>query len=64
VGELYKPPDLVTDIKRRRLQFLEHVIGMDQTRVSKNIFESKPEGRRKLGRTILRWLELIMDDLR
>jgi hypothetical protein len=29
---------------------------MDQKRMAKNISESKPEGRRKLGRRRLRWL--------
>jgi hypothetical protein len=30
---------------------------MDQTRVIKKIFDSKPEGRRKVGRPRLRWLD-------
>jgi hypothetical protein len=43
VRELYKTPELVADIKRRRLELLERVIIMDQTRVAKKTFESKPE---------------------
>jgi hypothetical protein len=45
--ELYKAPDLVVDIKRKRLEWLGHVTRMDQRRVVKKIFDSKPEGRRK-----------------
>jgi hypothetical protein len=33
--ELHKSPDLVADIKRRKLKWLEHVIRMDQTRETK-----------------------------
>jgi hypothetical protein len=37
---------------------------MDQRRVVKKIFESKPEGRRKAGRPRLRWLDDVENDLR
>jgi hypothetical protein len=47
-------PDLVMDIKRRKLKFLKHVIRVDQARVTTNIFENKPESKRKLGRPNLR----------
>ena len=36
---------------------------MDQGRVVKKIFESKPEGRRRMGRCGLRWLEYVERDL-
>jgi hypothetical protein len=36
---------------------------MDQTRVAKNIFENKSEGRRKAGRPKMRWLEDVDNDL-
>jgi hypothetical protein len=48
------------DIKRRRFEWLGHVIGMYQIRVATKIFERKPEGRRKVGSQRFRWLE---DDL-
>jgi hypothetical protein len=32
--------------------------------VAKTIFESKPEGRRKVGRHTLRWIEDVENDLR
>jgi hypothetical protein len=37
---------------------------MDKRRVVKKIFDSKPEGRRKVGRPRLRWLDGVEDDLR
>jgi hypothetical protein len=62
--ELYKAPDLVADINRKRLEWLGHVIRMDQRRVVKKIFDSEPEGRRKVGRPRLRWLDDVENDLR
>jgi hypothetical protein len=65
VRESYRTPDLVADIKRRRLELLGRVIIMDQARVAKKTFESKPEkGRRKVGRPRSRWLEDTENDLR
>ncbi|KAJ4433361.1 hypothetical protein ANN_15620 [Periplaneta americana] len=37
---------------------------MDDTRIPKNILNSKPEGRRNIGRQKLRWLDGVEDDLR
>jgi hypothetical protein len=37
---------------------------MDQRRFVKKIFDSKPEGRRKVGRPKLRWLDDMENDLR
>jgi hypothetical protein len=45
--ELYKAPDLVVDINRKRLEWLGHEIRMDQRRVVMKIFDSKPEGEEK-----------------
>jgi hypothetical protein len=40
----------VEDIKRRKLEWSGLMTRMDQTRGVKKILESKPEGRRKVGR--------------
>ena len=37
---------------------------MNHGRVDKKIFESKPEGRRRIGRSRLKWLEDVEKDLR
>jgi hypothetical protein len=39
LSEFYQSPDLVGDFKRRKLECLENVITMNQTRVCKKIFE-------------------------
>jgi hypothetical protein len=62
--ELYKAPDLVVDIKGKRLEWLGHMTRMDQRRVVKKIFENKPEGRRKVGRPRWRWLHDVENNLR
>jgi hypothetical protein len=60
-GELYR--DIVADIEKKRLEWIGHVVRMDHGRVFSNTFDSKPEGRRKMGRPRLRWLECVEKDL-
>ena len=45
------------------LEWLGHVTSMEQTRVTKKIFESKSESRRYVGRPRLRGLEDVDSDL-
>ncbi|KAJ4445732.1 hypothetical protein ANN_12417 [Periplaneta americana] len=40
----YKSPDTVVEIKTRRLEWMGYVIRMDESRIPKKIFNSKPEG--------------------
>ena len=61
--ELYKDLDIVADIKRRRLKLIGQLVRMDHGRVVKKMFESKPEGRERMGRTRLRWWEDVEKDL-
>ena len=60
----YKSQDIVTVIKIRRLEWLGHVIRMNETRSVKKVFEGKLEGRRGRGRPRLRWIDDVEDDLR
>jgi len=60
----YKSQDIVTVIKTGRLEWLGHVIRMNETRTVKKIFEGKLEGRRGRGRPRLRWIDEVEDDLR
>ena len=59
----YKTPDIVSRIKIRRLEWLGHVVRMNETRPVKKIFERKL-GRRGRGRPRLRWINDVEDDLR
>jgi hypothetical protein len=61
---VYRSPDIVTDIKVRRLEWLGHIIRMDGARMAKKVFVSKPEGRRDTGRPKLRWLDDVEDDIK
>ena len=60
----YKTPDIVSIIKIRRLEWLGHVIRMNETRSVKKIFEGKLEGRRGRGRPRLGWINDVEYDLR
>ncbi|PSN39256.1 hypothetical protein C0J52_25750 [Blattella germanica] len=56
--------NIVAEIKAHRLEWLGHVIRMDDSIISKKILNSKPEGRRNVGRQKLRWLDGVEEDLR
>ena len=60
----YKTPDIVSIIKIQRLEWLGHMVRMNETRSVKKIFERKLEGRRGRGRPRLRWINDMEDDLR
>lgn len=60
----FKSPDIIAIIKVRRLEWLGHVMRMQNQRTAKKILEGKPEGRRRIGRPRLRWLDDVEADLR
>ena len=60
----YKTPDIVSIIKIRRLEWLGHVVRINETRSVKKIFEGKLEGQRGRSRPRLRWINDVEDDLR
>jgi hypothetical protein len=53
----------VTDIKVRRLEWMRHVVRIEDTRLPKMVFNAKPEGRRGIGRPRLRWLDNVEADI-
>jgi hypothetical protein len=61
---MYKSPDIVTEIKVRRLEWLGHVIRMEDTHLSKMALNAKPEGKHGLGRPSLRWLDDVKADIK
>jgi hypothetical protein len=61
--ELYGDLDLVADIKKRRLEWIGHVVRMDQGWTVKKICESKLKGNRRMRRPRLRLLEDVQKNL-
>ena len=45
--ELYNDLDIVADVKKKRLEWTGHVVGMDQGKILKKIFDTKQEGSRR-----------------
>ena len=55
--------DIVADIKKRRLEWIGHPVRMDHENVVKKISENKAEGKGRMGRPRMRWLEEVGNDL-
>jgi hypothetical protein len=64
IQNMYKPPDIVTEIKVGRLEWLGHVIRMEDTHLPKMVFKAKPEGRYGVGKPRLRWLDDVEADIK
>jgi hypothetical protein len=54
---LYDETDLVTTIRITRLRREGHIVRMQDNLPCKKITLDKPEGRRRVGRPNLRWME-------
>jgi hypothetical protein len=54
----------VTEIEVRRLEWLGHVVRMEDTCLLNIVFNAKPEGRRGVGRPRLRWLDDVEADVK
>jgi hypothetical protein len=63
IADLYKEPEIVTEIKRNRLRWIGHVERIEDSRSVKKIFKGKPEDRRGTGRPRKRYLDGVKDDL-
>jgi len=59
---LYDETDLVTTIKITRLRWAGHILRMQDNLPCKKITLDKPEGRRRVGRPNLRWMDGVMRD--
>jgi hypothetical protein len=57
--KLFNEPDIIGYIKVKRLEWAGHLIRTSENRTIKKIFNTKPEGTRKVGRPKLRWKEYI-----
>ncbi|KAJ4436590.1 hypothetical protein ANN_16623 [Periplaneta americana] len=61
---LYSSPDIIRNIKSRRLRWAGHVARMDKSRNAYRLLVGRPEGKRPLGRPRRRWEDNIKMDLR
>ncbi|KAJ4439489.1 hypothetical protein ANN_07613 [Periplaneta americana] len=61
---LYTSPDIIRNIKSRRLRWTGHVARMGESRNAYRVLVGRPEGKRPLGRPRRRWEDNIKMDLR
>ncbi|KAJ4440054.1 hypothetical protein ANN_08185 [Periplaneta americana] len=61
---LYSSPDIIRNIKSRRLRWAGHVARMGESRNAYRLLVGRPEGKRPLGRPRRRWEDNIKIDLR
>jgi hypothetical protein len=61
---LYSSPDIIRQIKSRRMRWAEHVASTGEERKVYKVFMVKREGKRPLGRPRRRWQVGIRMDLR
>ncbi|KAJ4452331.1 hypothetical protein ANN_03856 [Periplaneta americana] len=61
---LYSSPDIIRNIKSRRLRWAGHVARMGESSNAYRVLVGRPEGKRPLGRPRCRWEDNIKMDLR
>jgi hypothetical protein len=61
---LYSFPDIIRQLKSRRMRWAKHVARMGEERKVYKVLVGKPEGKRQLGRPRHRWEDGIRMDLR
>jgi hypothetical protein len=61
---LYSSPDIIRQVKSRRMRWAGHVARIGEERKVYKVLVRKPEGRRPLGRPRRRWEDGIRMDLR
>ncbi|KAJ4433767.1 hypothetical protein ANN_16079 [Periplaneta americana] len=61
---LYSSPDIIRNIKSRRLRWAGHVARTGESRNAYRVLVGRPEGKRPLGRPRRRWEDNIKMDLR
>jgi hypothetical protein len=61
---LYTSPNIIRQIKSRRMRWAGHVARVGEEREVYRVFMAQPEGKRPLGRPRRRWVDGIRMDLR
>jgi len=63
LNDLYSSPNIVREIKSRRMRWAGNVARMGEERGVNRVLVGKPEGKRPLGRPRRRWMNNIRTDL-
>ena len=61
---IYKDTNIISDIKTRRLEWLGHVVRMEDLRLPKKILNTKLDKKRKIDRPKLRRFDGVQTDIR
>ena len=61
---MYSSPNIIRDLKSRRLRWAGHVARVEQSRNAYRVLVGKPESKRPLGRQRCRWEDNIKMDLK
>jgi hypothetical protein len=64
LNNFYSSPDIIRQVKSRRIRWAGHVARMGEERKVYKVLVGKPEGKRPLGRRRRRWEDGIRMDLR
>jgi hypothetical protein len=64
IHNLYSSPDIIRQIKSRRMRWAGHVARMGEERKLHKVLVGKPEGKRPIGRPRRRFEDGIRMDLR
>ena len=62
--QLYQQPNVVNEVKARRIRWLGHVERMPEDRAAKKVWRGRQEGQRKRGRPRKRWMDDVEEDLK
>jgi hypothetical protein len=60
---LYSSPDIIRQVKSRRMRWAGHVTRMGEDRKVYKVLVGKPEGKRPLGRPRRMWKDRVRMDL-
>jgi hypothetical protein len=61
---LYSSPNIIRQIKSRRMRWVGHVTRMEEERNVYRVLMGKPEGKRPLGSGSVDWIQLAQDSYR
>ena len=56
--------DLEEHLKQKKLRWFGHIARRDEEVEIKKVFDLKIEGRRKRGRPVKRWIDVVQEDMK